>query len=438
MTPDLKRIVDRIATSLGLGGNLSLLEDIFTASDRFCMSESNCTLLRADNIDALTYLSNSNNSLIDLCYIDPPYNTKNKFIYNDSRIGGAVDVFGSHSAWMSFMLPRLVIAHSLISDTGFMAVSIDDYEQPYLRLLLDKIFGENNFVGNIVVSRSKNGKGSNKGIAVGHEYIVIYSKSEKAKVLGLSDDESKYDKEDIHGRFKVDGLFRKKGDASKREDRPNMFYPLYYDGVGRVFPKRTHSEQKEVLPIDSKGVERRWLWGRDKVSTEAWKLYASKSGVIYVKNYSSQGKKIKIRSLWDDNKYLTERATSQIKQIYGEKIFETPKPQELIEDIITSLSDKNAIILDFFAGTGTTAHAAHYLNTADGGTRRVILVEQNSKISEGHLAYSYGYKFIADITEARLKYISQHDKNFKYESFLLTDSISSPVASQYGGTLAYG
>lgn len=431
MSIDLKRSTSKIATSLGLVSQLSLSFDQRKRTAHIPMSfqKVDCTLLRGDNLDALALLSSLNNPFVDFCYIDPPYNTKNKFIYNDTRIGNSSEVFGSHSEWMSFMLPRLVAAHSVINERGFIAVSIDDYEQPYLRLLLDKIFGEENFVGNIVVCRSKNGKGSNKGIAVNHDYVVVYSKSNQAEVIGLGDDETKYDQQDIHGRFKVDGLFRKKGDASKREDRPNMFYPLYYDELGRVFTKQTHSNQKEVYPVDSKGIQRRWLWGRDKAELESWKLYASKNGVIYVKNYSSHDKKIKIRSFWDDNKYLTERATSQIKDIYGEKIFETPKPVELIEDLILSLSRKDSVILDFFAGTGTTAHAAHNLNLTDSGSRKVILVEQDFKISDAHVAFSYGYRTIADITEARLQYISKDQSSYRYESIGL-DGLSATAQDE--------
>lgn len=426
MTTNLIRTINKIATSLGLEMQHSFLfEHIDSASLlEFDLTDLDCALLKGDNLNSLMQLSKANFDAVDFCYIDPPYNTRNKFIYNDTRAGLQSDSFGTHSVWMSFMLPRLVIAHSLLSETGFIAVSIDDYEQPYLRLMLDKIFGEENFTGNIVVCRSKNGKGSNKGIAVNHDYIVVYSKSNKGQVVGLGDDEAKYDQEDMHGRYKVDGLFRKKGDASRRDDRPNMFYPLYYDACGRVFGKRTHEDQKEVFPLDSKGIERRWLWGPEKAAQDCWKLYASKNGVIYVKNYSRHDKKIKIRSIWDDNKYLTDRATVEIKEVFGEKIFETPKPIGLIEDLIASLSGKDALVLDFFAGTGTTAHAALNLNLVDGGSRKVILAEQTARIPEHHIAFGFGHRVISDITEARLRYLSENHPSYMYRSFGGLDSLS--------------
>jgi len=373
------------------------------------------TLYKGDNELVLRKLEASLNESIDFCYIDPPYNTKSKFIYDDSRTSTNHATWGSHAEWMQFMTPRLVHLHKLLKDTGIVAVSIDDYEQPYLRILLDQIFGEKNFIACIALCRSRNGKGGKDSIATNHEYIVVYGKSAAAKVIGFADqDLSSYDREDEHGKYKVDGLFRKKGDASLREDRPNMFYPLYYDEQGQVFTEDTHNNLKAAYPLDSNGVERRWLWGKDKATQDSWKLTASKNGVIYVKNYHTPDKKIKPRSLWVDNRYLTERATIQIKEIYGSKVFETPKPIDLIEDILVSHTHKDALIIDFFAGTGTTGHAAFNLNQRDGGTRKVILVEHEQPIAENHAAYKQGFRKISDITEFRLKWLMEKHTGFTY------------------------
>ena len=130
-----------------------------------------------------------------------------------------------------------------------------------------------NFIANIAVCRSKNGKGSNgNNIAVNHEYVLIYGKSEESKILGFCNaNETSYNKSDAYGKFKTDGLFRKKGDDSLREDRPNLYYPLYYDRNGNVFTEKKDTDLKEVYPVDSKGIERRWLWGKEKASYESWK-----------------------------------------------------------------------------------------------------------------------------------------------------------------------
>lgn len=378
-------------------------------------ANDDCLLLRGDNLNALRALISTNTGVVDFCYIDPPYNTGSKFVYDDKRQSSELGVWGRHSAWMGFMLPRLVLMHGLLRDSGLAAISIDDYEYAHLKILLDHIFGEENYLGTLIVHRSKNGKGSKAHIAVSHEQVLLYGKSAKAKILGLPElDIESYTKQDEHGRYKVDGLFRKKGEASRREDRPNMFFPLYYDSFGNVFIENVGGTLKEALPIDSKGVERRWLWGAEKTALESWKLYASPKGVIYVKNYLTEEKRVKIRSLWDSPRYLTERATNEITEIYGDKVFETPKPLGLIEDLIKCCAGKNALVMDFFCGTGTTAHAVHNVNQTDGGARKVVLVEQAATIDRNHIASKMGFERIADIAERRLIHIASQDDRYVY------------------------
>lgn len=406
--------------SLGLNVQRELLTDDACLPPLVDLpGDISCRLYRGENSLVLKSILEQGEEF-DFCYIDPPYNTKNKFIYNDSRKSKGHLVWGSHSEWMEFMAERLIPLHGLLKDDGVIAISIDDYEQPYLRVLMDKIFGEENLIACITVCRSKNGKGSKKGISTNHEYIIVYGKSELAKLTGVRElCDSSYNKQDQHGNFKINGLFRKKGDASYREDRPTMFYPLYYDEHGNVFTENVTGELKVTYPVDSKGVEKRWLWGAAKAKEESWKLYASERGVIYVKNYFTENKRVKSKSLWHDNRHLTERATNQIKDIYGEKIFETPKPLDLIEDIIDIHTGGNAKIIDFFAGTGTTAHAAHNLNVKFGGNRKVVLVEQEQKISMNHVAYEGGYREIADITEKRLSWLADRDDTFSYDVITL-------------------
>jgi adenine-specific DNA-methyltransferase len=387
----------------------------FSEPHPISVSDTDCCLLKSDNLEALFNLTSNFSGAIDFCYIDPPYNTGSKFIYNDKRHSTEKGIWGKHAEWMSFMLPRLVLLKDLLSESGIVTISIDDYEYAQLKILLDHIFSEDNHLGTIIVNRSKNGKGSKPHIATNHEYVLVYGKSKKSKVQGLPEqDVASYNKEDEHGLFKVDGLFRKKGAASLRTERPNMFYPLYFDNAGNVFTENPTGTLKEVYPVDSKGVERRWLWGKDKASNESWKLYASPKGVVYVKNYLTLEKRVKVRSLWDSPAYLTDRATTEITKIFGEKVFETPKPLALIEDLIKSCTDKDSIILDFFAGTGTTAHAAHNVNASDQGARKTILVEQNIKIDEEHVAAKKGFRFITDITEFRLSYIANQTAGYKY------------------------
>jgi len=378
-------------------------------------SSAECELLEGDNLEWLLRLL-MDKEQFDFCYIDPPYNTGQQFVYPDLFSATEEDgLWGRHLGWMEFMLPRLVASHGLLMDTGIMAISIDDYEYANLKLLMDAIFGEDNYIATLVIMRSKNGKGSKPHVAVNHEYVCLYAKSSSAKVLGLHEtDDAGYDKADEHGHFKLDGLFRKKGDASLRSDRPNMYFPLYYSSDGKVYASPERPDLLVAWPKDSDGVERRWLWGLEKTRADSWMLHASRSGVIYVKNYNSAGKRVKLRSVLDRPEYLTDRATTEIKAIYGEKVFETPKPIALIRDLIDCCCPAEGSILDFFAGTGTTAEAAHELNLRDGARRRTILIEQDIPIPKSHIAKSHGYERVSDITRRRLIHLGERSKAFLF------------------------
>lgn len=374
-----------------------------------------CLLIRRDNLAALKSLCSAR-VRAGFSYIDPPYNTGNSFVYHDKRRTKSESLWGSHKAWMEFMLPRLVYAKYVLADDGILAVSIDDHAYSHLKIMLDVIFGEECCLGTLVVTRSKNGLGANKHVADMHEYVVLYGRTESAQVLGVEEAADRtYNKQDEHGQFTLDGLFRKKGDASRREDRPNMFYPLYVSASGEVFTENVRSDLREVFPLDSSGVERRWLWGKDKASAESWKLFASKSGVVYVKNYHSPDKRVMLRSLLSKASYLTDAATREIKNVYGEKLFDTPKPVGLIEDLITACARPDAIVLDFFAGSGTTGEALAALNARDGAQRRGILVEHEAEISGSHAARRAGFVTTADLTEYRLTKTAEKFPGFTFK-----------------------
>lgn len=409
LNADIKR-----AAALMLLENVERVEQKNTS---FNLGETSddCLLFTGDNLRVLSRLLQSSADRVDFCYIDPPYNTGQEFIYSDSRTKISSGPWGKHHDWLAFMLPRLVSANHLLKSSGIIAISIDDYEYAHLKILMDNIFGQQNYIATLVVCRSKNGKGGKQHVAVNHEYVLLYGKTSDAAVSGLIEDESKvYDKEDEHGEYRVDGLFRKKGDASLREDRPNMYYPLYYSAEGKVSTEKTSETCFESFPVDSNGIARRWLWGRDKAGVDSWMLYASKKGVIYVKNYKHPNKKVKLRSILDSPNYLTDKATTEIKKIYGEKLFETPKPLSLIRDLIDCCAPPDATVLDFFAGTGTTAEAAWELNQRDAMHRRVILVEQNQRIDQKHVASTGGFEFISDLTEFRLSSIQARDAKYKF------------------------
>lgn len=381
--------------------------------------EVSATLIRGDNLPKLRSMAAFAPQSIDFCYIDPPYNTGSQFLYQDKRkpSGSTTqvvnDLFGQHQVWMDFMLPRLEAARELLTDEGVIAVSIDDHEQAYLKILMDRVFGEENCIGQIVVCRSKNGRGSSKNIASNHEYLLIYGKTEMAGLRG-EEDKGIYNKSDAHGQFRVDGLFRKKGDASFREDRPNLYYPLYCNrSTGEVSVSPVEGFE-EVYPLDSKGFARRWIWSKETAQERSHKLYASKGGVVYVKTYAHAGERTKIRSLWTDPSFYTERATNEIKSIFGEKIFDTPKPLDYIKKIIDICCKDDGLVLDFFAGSGTTAHALADLNNENGASRRCVLLESDAPIPDKHVAKEYGFNKVCDITESRLNILSKQFAGFSY------------------------
>ncbi|HBR6841066.1 TPA: site-specific DNA-methyltransferase, partial [Klebsiella pneumoniae] len=388
--------INKLSRELGLLSNYEFnMDELKNLSP---LDSTSSSIYIGDNLTYLQGLSKTSPKTIDFCYIDPPYNTGNKIIYHDNRKSVSSDIFGLHNEWMSFLLPRLFHAHKMLKDTGIIAISIDDYEFAHLKILMDKIFGEDNFIGNIVVCRSKNGKGSKRNIASAHEYLLVYGKSDMAELSGQPDDKSLYDKVDCFGEYRIDGMFRKKGDSSLRTDRPNMFYPLYFNPSTGEVQVEPELGLKTVYPIDSKGIERRWLWSKETARERSWELFASKNGVVYVKNYSSSHKRIKVRTLWNDSSFYTERATNEITKIFGSKVFDTPKALNYIMSIINCMAKPDALILDFFAGSGTTAHAAAVLNSLDGGSRKTILMESNHPITKTHIAYKSGFRKISDIT----------------------------------------
>ena len=326
-------------------------------------------LLEGDNLHSLKLLEKTHKGKIDVIYIDPPYNTGGKdFIYDDAFVDKKDGYV--HSKWISFMNLRLKYAKSLLSDIGLIFISIDDNEVASLKLLCNEIFGESNFRGQIArTTGTPTGQGN--AILVNEiDYILVYSKSEKAYFNGLPFEESDtkiYNCEDEFGRYLVRPL-RKTGGEDKREDRPSMFYEI-------VAPDGT-----KVKPIAPAGYESRWRcalsryeelcrenrieWKKD---TNGWKVY---------QKFYLEGRTKQASNLWNKLEG-NKKATITIKKIFGKNVFNFPKPVDLIKQIVIISGNKNSIILDFFAGSGTTGQAVLELNKEDGGNRKFILCTNN-------------------------------------------------------------
>ncbi len=351
-------------------------------------------LIEGDNLAALKLLEKTHRGKIDLIYIDPPYNTGNKdFIYNDSYVD-KTDTF-RHSKWLSFMKKRLEIARRLLSKKGVLFISLNDVEQPNCRVLCDDIFGENNFCGQIIWHKKSGGGQTEEFFVTEHEYVLVYRKSVSFEWMDeLIEADAGFNKEDEDGKFKAVKL-EKWGSSAHKEDRLTMWFPIKTPDGKNMYPKAPD------------GLPGRWRVGlkRMQVLEKRGLIYWEKKDgrwVPYEKIYSEDGaltkiKKIKSRSIYYDEVGETGDATKMLTEIFGKKdMFSNPKPVDLIEEL---MSHANAdVVLDFFAGSGTTGHAVMKLNAEDGGTRKFILVTNNEN------------GICEKVTYERLKRVIERDK----------------------------
>lgn len=404
-----------------------------------------------DNIDALKHLLGSYGGKIKCIYIDPPYNTgSDSFVYPDNfkftaenlaekigitegEAGRILNLSGksTHSAWMTFMYPRLVLARDLLSDDGVIFISIDDNEQANLKLMCDEIFGEENFIETVIVTTSNNGKGDKKGFASNHDYAICYQKTTLGSFMRLRPSEAyleRFDKKDKYGKYKVDGILMKKGADSRRVDSPTLYFPLFYNPeTGRVSTVKNEETYMEKYPIKADGTEGRWTWGKEKINNEFYRLYASNKGTIYIKDYLDDSRRMKIKSILNDKGYLNNAATNEVTKTFKTiNLFDTPKPTKLIKDLIDVSSYKNSIIVDFFSGSATTADAVMQLNAEDGGDRKYIMVQLPEEIEKNKPAYKAGYRTIDEIGReriiragAKIKEETEADIDYGFKTFYL-------------------
>ena len=391
-----------------------------------------------DNLDALKHLLKSYSRKVKCIYIDPPYNTgSDGFVYPDNfkfdsatlsnKMGideeeakRIIDMRGksTHSAWLTFMYPRLVLSRELLSDDGVIFISIDDNEQANLKLICDEIFGEENFISNIIW-RKKTGASDAKEISSITESIITYTKlkldnsstSTFSKNIN-SFDKTRYNLKDDHielrGPYYLDTLDR---GGLQYSDSMNFSIPAP-DGT-QLFPNGRTSFVNDGWT---------WKWSKEKV---AWglkndyitivKSKQKKNGwSVRYKNYllcDNEGNYIN-RAAPHKNlitSVLNTDATQELKLLLESKVFETPKPTELIKELLSYVND-NSLTLDFFSGSATTAHAVMKLNAEDGGNRKYILVQLPEEIEESKPAFKAGYKTIDEIGRERIKRAAQKIK----------------------------
>lgn len=353
-------------------------------------------IIHGDNLSALKSLLPQYEGKIKCIYIDPPYNTGNEnWVYNDNVndprilkwlgevVGKEGEDLSRHDKWLCMMYPRLKLLHRLLSDDGVIFISIDSNEKFNLKLLCDEIFGANRFIADIAVVNNLKGRSDDKYIATAHEGLLIYHKGDFS-TYGIAVPEeyqTEYKLSDEIGKYRLQGL-RKRGAGAKREDRPNMYYPFYYNEASGILSLDNANNAIEILPHLSDGSDGRWRWGKDTATQRMSELIAQKvkgrnEWDVFQKDYlpDDGSKRIKPKSVWMGSEFSAESGTLQTKAILGKGIFETPKPTGIVECCIEQAMDKDAIILDSFAGSGTTAHAVLNMNKADGGNRKFILIE---------------------------------------------------------------
>ncbi|AFF24830.1 DNA methyltransferase [Pasteurella multocida] len=377
-------------------------------------------LIKGDNLEVLKHLKNAYAKKVKMIYIDPPYNTgSDGFVYQDDRkfspeqlaklanmpIDEAKRVLdftakksNSHSAWLTFMYPRLYIARELLKDDGVIFISIDDNEQAQLKLLCDEVFGEENCLGKISrATGTTTGQGATD-IGSSLDYLLIYRKTDLFNLNGISlskEDEKRFSDEDEKGKYSILQL-RKTGNADRKEDRPLMYFPI-------ISPTC-----EEVYPIGPTGYESRWRVGEKKYkqlvaeNMIVWKEARNGSMTPYVKYYL-EGRTKQVSNLWNDLEG-NKKGSLELKELLNAKnVFDNPKPVQLIIRCMEIATDFNDCILDFFAGSGTTAHAVMQLNAEDGGNHRYICVQLPEPTDKKSEAFKAGYHTIFDITKARIE-----------------------------------
>ncbi len=360
-------------------------------------------IIRGDNLEALKALLPRYEGRVKCIYIDPPYNTGNEgWVYNDNVndpkikkwLGEVVGKEGEdltrHDKWLCMMYPRLKLLQKLLADDGVIFVSLDFHEQPVMRLIMDEIFGVSNYVSEIACVNKPSGRSDDKYIATAHESIIVYRKSPLLVLGGFEPEEKitkRYNKRDTDGRLYREEDLRKRGTHDERTDRPNLFYPFFFNQeTGKLIvgnnDEKTPDGFIRIEPMKSKDVQGTWRWGQDTAIAQKTYIHPrympnKQQWSLFEWEYLDERGAAKPTTLWDFKDVNSERGTEVFIKYLGFKKedFPNPKPVGTIQRILQIATTADDIILDSFAGSGTTAHAVLNMNKADGGHRKFILVE---------------------------------------------------------------
>ena len=375
------------------------------------------TLHVGDNLDVLPRLPAGS---VDVVYTDPPYNTGNDFAYADRfRDGSHADPYaGRHAAWTAMMRPRLEAVREVLAQHGAVFVSIDDNEAAHLRLLMDEVFGEANFLAQVVVNLNPKGRQLGRGFATSHEYVLAYARHlPSCAVDGASTeavDESDFPLTTPDGRrFRYLPL-RNTNKKFNPVSTPTLHYPLHGDPVtGRVSVSEFDGSTA-LTPVFGDGRPAVWRWSRPRVEERPddleCRVIRGRSGEradIFQRDWLHRegGRRKKLRTIWLAEEIgSTDTAVAELKAVVGH-VFESPKPTGLVRRIL-SPRPADVVVLDPFAGSGTTGHAVALANAADGGSRRCVSINSAEPTRAGSNAQLAGLATVADITRARLSAVA--------------------------------
>lgn len=391
--------------------------------------------IEGDNLDALKLLQETYLGKVKMIYIDPPYNTGNDFIYEDDfaeeaeaymHRSGQKDSSGAklvanptsngrfHSDWLGMLYSRLRLARQLLADDGVLVASIDDNEVANLKKVLEEVFGEDNFLFQITLLCNPKGRSQDKYVANCHEYLVGFSKEPLNKgAVNIPKDDSEIEENyrliDTRGRYRELELRNTHREFGKH-NRRNLYYPFFVTADGKVSLEQK-AQAVAVYPDWDDGFEGCWTWGTDKATQQISEVVAKQVNgkwKIYRKNYAEDedGEATKqVKSIWTEKQFHTEKGQAVFNELFDSKtkLFQSPKSVDTIRQLLLMGSKQDSVIIDFFAGSGTTAHAVMAANAEDGGQRRFVLVQLPEASDEDSEAFKAGYRTIADLSKERIR-----------------------------------
>lgn len=370
--------------------------------------------IEGDNLEVLKVLRETYLGKVKMIYIDPPYNTGNDFVYNDDFAQGKVEFEQSsglydeegnqtldpmqrntesngrfHTDWLNMMYPRLKVARDLLSEDGVIFISIDDNEVENLRKICDEVFGEQNFIANLIWKSKSGGANDSKHVAIDHEYILSYAKNEQlvGKLMDkYAEVTTSYNLKDEKGEYSLDRL-----DKQSLGYIESLDFPIIGPD-GKIYVVEHKNPEVKVA---------RWRWSQETVR-ERYAELVFKNGYVYTKNYKKE-ENISRSILVDDRFGRTRTGKTDFTDIFSVAYFSAPKPIKIVYYLASIASFSDSIILDFFSGSATTAHAVMKLNAEYGGNRKFIMVQLPEKTDENSEAYKAGYKNICEIGKERIR-----------------------------------